>query len=375
MKIKVFTLFPDMLRAMLSESILGRAIQAGLLDVSLYNIRDYTLDKHRSTDDYPFGGGAGMVMMAQPIIDAIGQNTDQPFRGRRIYLSPRGRRLNQRIVEELVLLCGHYEGVDQRALDQVIDEELSIGDYVLTGGELGALVVIDSVARLVPGVLGSDESSADESFTTGLLEYPQYTRPADFRGQRAPEVLLNGNHAHIAAWRREQSLEITLLRRPELLDTAPLTDDDRAMLQRIRRSHEIAAMLGECGVEARRLELRLADQWPKEWFNAFVPEESRKAARKQCFSGRRHVGYLWQAFSMGYAPAVEGEEALRRWRDDPPERCVLCLPDEGLLFRVTGVPGDAALNRLGYAVLADENLRRTLALTDKKDKGPYYMER
>ena len=340
MKIKVFTLFPDMLKAMLSESILGRAIQAGLIDVALYNIRDSTLDKHKSTDDYPFGGGAGMVMMAQPIIDAIEQNTDHPFRGRRIYLSPRGRRLNQSIVEELareeelVLLCGHYEGVDQRALDSVIDEELSIGDYVLTGGELGALVVIDSVARLVPGVLGSDASSEDESFTTGLLEYPQYTRPADFRGAKVPEVLLGGNHADITAWRREQSLEITLERRPELLDTAPLTDDDRKLLKRIREAKRVEAMLSEHSIPFERLEMRLADLWPKEWFNAFVPEDRRKEAKKQCFSGRRHIGFLWQAFSMGFAEAAEGDAAWAGWSENVPETCMLCLPDDALLFRL-----------------------------------------
>ena len=227
MRIKVFTLFPDMLRAVLSESILGRAIKKGLMEVELIDIRDYTLDRHRSTDDYPFGGGAGMVMMAQPIVDAIRANTHAERHGRRIYLSPRGRTLTQRVVEELsreeelVLLCGHYEGVDQRALDQVIDEELSIGDYVLTGGELGALVVIDAVARLVPGVLGSDDSPEDESFTTGLLEYPQYTRPADFRDMKVPEVLLGGNHADITAWRRERSREITLVRRPDGPSTPP----------------------------------------------------------------------------------------------------------------------------------------------------------
>ena len=216
MRIKVFTLFPDMLRPMLAQSILGRAIAAGLIGVDLIDIRDYSKEKHRNTDDYPFGGGAGMVMTAQPIVDAFAANLPEDFHGRRIYLSPRGRTLNQRVVEELAgeaelaLLCGHYEGVDQRALDAVIDEELSIGDYVLTGGELGALVVIDAVARLVPGVLGSDESSEDESFTTGLLEYPQYTRPADFRGQKVPGVLLGGNHADITAWRREHSLSLTL---------------------------------------------------------------------------------------------------------------------------------------------------------------------
>ena len=382
MRIKVFTLFPDMLRAMLSESILGRAIEKELIQVELFNIRDYTLDRHRSTDDYPFGGGAGMVMTAQPIVDAITQNTGAGFRGRRVYLSPRGRRLDQRIVEELareeelVLLCGHYEGVDQRALDMVIDEELSIGDYVLTGGELGALVVIDAVSRLVPGVLGSDESSEDESFTTGLLEYPQYTRPAEFRGRRAPEVLLQGNHADISGWRREQSLELTLARRPELLDTAPLTEADRAMLGRLRRARDIAQLLSAHGIAHERLALRLCDQWPRRWFQAFVPESQRKAAKKQCFSGRRHVGYLWQAFSMGYALAIEGDAAWTAWQEGSTERCMLCLPDEGLCYTVenAGALDDELLRRLGYAVLADEALKRTWVRTGRAEKGPYYAE-
>ncbi len=223
MKIKVLTIFPEMLRAMLSESILGRAIESGALKVELIDIRPFSENKHKNTDDYPFGGGAGMVMLAQPIVDAMEAATGPDFRGRRIYMSPRGRTLNQKIVEELsreeelVLLCGHYEGVDQRALDAVIDEELSIGDYVLTGGELGALVIIDAVARLIPGVLGSDESSEDESFSSGLLEYPQYTRPPVWRGREIPEVLLTGHHARIAAWRREQSLRLTARRRPDLL--------------------------------------------------------------------------------------------------------------------------------------------------------------
>ena len=380
MRIKVFTLFPEMLRAVLSESILGRAIRAGLISVELINIRDYTQDRHRSTDDYPFGGGAGMVMMAQPIIDAIEQNTDHPFRGRRIYLSPRGRRLDQSIVEELageeelVLLCGHYEGVDQRALDSVIDEELSIGDYVLTGGELGALVVIDAVARLVPGVLGSDASSGDESFTTGLLEYPQYTRPADFRGQRVPEVLLGGNHADITAWRREKSLEITLARRPELLDTAPLTDADRSLLKRLRRSGAIAEMLTARGLSYERLEMRLADLWPKAWFNAFVPEDRRREAKKQCFSGRRHVGFLWQAFAMGFAQAVEGDDAWQRWADAPGNACMLYLPDDRVLFRVAGeIPADL-LPEMGHAILSDENFTRTFAATGKAGRGPFFAQ-
>lgn len=382
MKIKVFTLFPEMLKAMLSESILGRAIQAGLIEVELFNIRDYTLDKHRSTDDYPFGGGAGMVMTAQPIVDAFAQNLGPDFHGRRIYLSPRGRTLNQRVVEELAqeeelaLLCGHYEGVDQRALDQVIDEELSIGDYVLTGGELGALVVIDAVARLVPGVLGSEASPEDESFTTGLLEYPQYSRPADFRGAKVPEVLLGGNHAEIVAWRREQSLALTLARRPELLDTAPLDEEDHKILRRLQRAAEVEAALRDTEVPCERLSLRQADQWPKQWFAAFVPEERRKEAKKQCFSGRRHVGWLWQAFSMGFAPCVEGEAARDRWRDAMPEAGLLYLPDDGLLYRVgdmTKLTAEA-LAPLEHYILADEALRVTFVRPQKPEKGPYFAE-
>ena len=240
MKIKVFTIFPEMLRPMVSESILGRAIEAGYLEVELIDIREYATNKHKNTDDYPFGGGAGMVMLAQPIVDAFEANTSPDFKGRRIYMSPRGRRLDQKIVEELaqydelMILCGHYEGVDQRALDMCIDEELSIGDYVLTGGELAALVVIDSVSRLIPGVLGSGESAEDESFTTGLLEYPQYTRPREFRGMEAPEVLLSGHHANIFKWQREKSLEITLKNRPDLLETAPLTKKDREYLEKLK---------------------------------------------------------------------------------------------------------------------------------------------
>ena len=233
MTFKVLTIFPDMLRPMLEASILGRAIAQGLIRVDLIDIRPYSDRKHKNTDDDPFGGGAGMVMLAQPIVDAIEAN---PVRGRRIYLSPRGRTLTQRIVEELskdeelLLLCGHYEGVDQRALDLAIDEELSVGDYVLTGGELGALVVIDAVSRLIPGVLGKDESSVDESFSSGLLEYPQYTRPREYRGQSVPDVLLNGNHAQINRWRRNEALKLTRERRPELLKNVTLDKRDRAFL-------------------------------------------------------------------------------------------------------------------------------------------------
>ena len=240
MRIKVLTIFPDMLRPMLAESILGRAMEKGFLQVDLIDIRAYSQNKHKNTDDYPFGGGAGMVMLAQPIVDAVAQNTGAGFRGRRIYLSPRGRTLTQRVVEELareeelLLLCGHYEGVDQRALDLCAFEELSIGDYVLTGGELGALVVIDAVARLIPGVLGSEDSPRDESFSSGLLEYPQYTRPRSFRGLNVPEVLLNGNHAQINRWRRDEALRLTRQRRPEMLEQAELDKKDRAFLEALQ---------------------------------------------------------------------------------------------------------------------------------------------
>ena len=237
MKIDILTLFPEMLRPMLSGSILGRAVSAGLLGVQLTNIRDYTENKHRCTDDYPFGGGAGMVMFAQPIVDAV-RARDPEHRARRIYLSPRGRTLTQRVVEELaqeealLLLCGHYEGVDQRALDECIDEELSIGDYVLTGGELGALVVVDSVSRLIPGVLGSAESGEDESFTTGLLEYPQYSRPAVWHGRAVPEILLSGNHEKVRQWRRKQALRRTRARRPDMYEQLDLSSkQDKKLLK------------------------------------------------------------------------------------------------------------------------------------------------
>ena len=239
MKIKVLTIFPEMLRPMLEASILGRAIEEGLIEVELIDIRPFSELKHKNTDDYPFGGGPGMVMLAQPIVDAVEACTKDGFHGRRLYLSPRGRTFDQSMAEELakdgelLLLCGHYEGVDQRAIDLVIDEEVSIGDYVLTGGELGALVIIDAVSRLIPGVLGSDESSQDESFSSGLLEYPQYTRPREYRGLAVPDVLLSGDHAKINRWRRDRALELTWRRRPEMLKSVELDKKDRLFMQRL----------------------------------------------------------------------------------------------------------------------------------------------
>ena len=244
MKIKILTIFPEMFDSVLSSSILGRAREQGLIDVSCVDIRPYSDRKHKNTDDYPFGGGAGMVMLAQPIMDAMADVTGPDFHGRRIYLGPRGKTLTTALArelareEELVLLCGHYEGVDQRALDTCVDEEISIGDYILTGGELAAMVLVDCVARFIPGVLGSSESPEEESFSDGLLEYPQYTRPRELRGMEVPEVLLSGDHARIRAWRRMESLKATMKHRPDLLSGAALTDKERRMLEDLACSLE-----------------------------------------------------------------------------------------------------------------------------------------
>ena len=221
MKITVLTLFPDMF-APLKESVVGRAVDSGKLEIEVVNLRDFAANKHKKTDDYPFGGGAGMVMTPQPIADCI-RAVDPEHKARRIYLSPKGETFKQSKVfelleyERLVLLCGHYEGVDQRVLDRFIDEEISIGDYVLTGGELPAMVVCDCVARYVEGVI-SDGSLVDESFASGALEYPQYTRPAVFEGDAVPEVLLSGDHKKIDEWRREQSRRLTAKLRPDLTE-------------------------------------------------------------------------------------------------------------------------------------------------------------
>ncbi len=234
MKIAILSLFPEMFQSFLTTSIIGRATEEGLIDIRPVDIRPYSQKKHKNTDDYPFGGGAGMVMMAQPIVDCVRDMRAQGFSGPCIYLSPRGKPLTQQKVMELagheglILLCGHYEGVDQRAIDLVVDEEVSLGDFVLTGGELAAMALTDAVARYVPGVLGSDESTGEESFSDGLLEYPQYTRPREFEGMEVPEVLLNGDHAKIKKWRRGQSLLTTLNCRPDLFETAEMTQKERA---------------------------------------------------------------------------------------------------------------------------------------------------
>lgn len=235
MRITALTIFPQIFDSFANESIIGRARRQGLIEFEAVDLRPFSRRKHKNTDDDPFGGGAGMVMLAQPVVDAM-ESVATPG-CRRVYLSPRGQTLTQKKAEEyakldhLILLCGHYEGLDQRAIDLCVDEELSIGDYVLTGGETAAMVVLDAVSRLVPGVLGNDESPEDESFTSGLLEYPQYTRPREYRGMTVPEVLLNGNHAEIVKWRRAQALRVTFERRPEMLETAALTPKERALVR------------------------------------------------------------------------------------------------------------------------------------------------
>lgn len=222
MKISVLTIFPEMYSP-LKESLVGKALEKGLVRVDIVNIRDYSANKHKKTDDYPFGGGAGMVMTPQPIHDAINA-VDPERKALRIYMSPKGKTLDQETVvrlasaDELLLLNGAYEGVDQRVIDLDIDEELSIGDYVLTSGDLASMVVIDALMRYIPGVLGSEESTSEESFSEPLLEYPQYTRPQNFMGLEVPEVLISGHHAQIAAWRLKESIKLTEQRRPDLIE-------------------------------------------------------------------------------------------------------------------------------------------------------------
>ena len=219
MKFNVLTLFPEMFKS-LNESIIGKAKEKGLIEINLINIRDFSKDKHKKVDDTPYGGGAGMVMKPDVVYDAYSSVKDDEAKV--IYLSPQGKVLNQDKVKELsqenhlILLCGHYEGIDQRVLDEIVDEEISIGDYVLTGGELPAMVLIDSVSRYVEGVL-SEDSTKEESFSSNLLEYPQYTRPEEFRGKKVPEVLISGHHENIKKWREQKSLEVTKIKRPDLL--------------------------------------------------------------------------------------------------------------------------------------------------------------
>lgn len=243
----VLTLFPEMFSGFLSSSMIKRAIDRGLVEASLVNFREYSTDKHNMVDDTPYGGGGGMVLKPEPVFQAVEALTasadDHPLI---LMMSPQGTPLTQKKAEALarhpriILLCGHYEGFDERIRQYLVDEEISIGDYVLTGGELPAMVLMDSVIRLLPGVLGNADSAKDDSFSTGLLEYPQYTRPADFRGWKVPEVLLSGHHAAIERWRREESIKRTLARRPDLLEHAPLTDEERRWLKQLKSDSDQA---------------------------------------------------------------------------------------------------------------------------------------
>lgn len=243
MHFEIITTFPQMIEAVTGESILGRARQRGLIDVNAVNLRDFTEDRHHTTDDEPYGGGPGMVMKCEPLFKAVETLTARQSGGkpRVLLMTPQGRRFDQKMAEELaleshiIMICGRYEGVDERIRKMLVTDEVSIGDYVLTGGELASLVILDAVTRLLPGVLGDDTSSESESFSSGLLEYPQYTRPADFCGHRVPDVLLSGNHSEIEKWRRRMALERTLERRPDLLESASLTEQDKRILRELRK--------------------------------------------------------------------------------------------------------------------------------------------
>lgn len=242
MKIDIFTLFPAMFEGVFNESILKRAQQSSLVHINVTNFRDFSLNKHQKVDDYPYGGGAGMVLTPQPIFDAVESALKQSEGNARVLLmSPQGERFTQKKAEELaneehlIFLCGHYEGFDERIREYVVTDELSIGDYVLTGGELASMVIVDSVVRLIPGILGNEQSHKHDSFSTGLLEHPQYTRPANFRGHTVPDILLSGDHQKIAKWRRQESLRRTYERRPDLLVNKHLSVEDAKFLNDLKK--------------------------------------------------------------------------------------------------------------------------------------------
>jgi tRNA (guanine37-N1)-methyltransferase len=242
MRIDILTLFPEMLEAVFNTSIIGRAIEKDIIELHCHNIRDFSENKHRKVDDYPYGGGLGMVMQCQPVFSAV-EHVKSELGGKphTILMSPQGRVFNQEKARELseldnmLLICGHYEGMDERISIALADEELSVGDFVLTGGEIAAMAVVDAVCRLVPGVLKEDASYLIESFSDGLLEFPQYTRPPEFMGMTVPDVLLSGHHENIEKWRRQESLRRTLEKRPELLEKAKLTEEDKRILDRIKK--------------------------------------------------------------------------------------------------------------------------------------------
>ena len=239
MRFDIVTIFPDLFSSFVSESILGKAVEAGLIRIVIRDLRDHTEDRHRVTDDYPYGGGAGMVMKPEPIFRAVESVREEVPASRVVLLSPQGEVFRQETAAEMAgwesvtLICGRYEGVDERVVENLVDREVSIGDYVLTGGEVPAMVLVEAVSRMIPGVVGSAESVTRESFAGGILDYPHYTRPAEFRGMEVPGELLSGHHRRIELWRRKEALRRTALRRPDLLKTAPLTDEDRRLLEEL----------------------------------------------------------------------------------------------------------------------------------------------
>lgn len=246
MRIDILTLFPEMCEAVMSESIIGRARKKGAVEMNFHQIRDFAVNKHNQVDDTPYGGGEGMLMMAQPIYDCFSKVCSETGeRPHFIYMSPVGKTLTQERVKELskmhniAILCGRYEGVDQRVIDEIVDEEISIGDYVVTGGELPAMILADAVSRMLPGVLADEQGFIGESHYSSLLEHPQYTKPAIWHEREVPEVLASGHHAKIEEWKREQSLERTLLRRPELLEKAELSEKDKKLLAKIKENHSM----------------------------------------------------------------------------------------------------------------------------------------
>ncbi len=254
LQIYILTLFPDMFHGVLSESILKRAVERGRVQIELVNFREFATDRHRTVDDYPFGGGVGMVLKPQPIFDAVDHVRKQGgavAMERVLLMTPTGRPFTQRLAQELsetdgrlIFICGHYEGFDERIAQHLATDEVSLGDFVMTGGEIAAMAMVDATVRLLPGVLGNEASAEEESFVTGLLEYPQYTRPAEFRGLKVPDVLLSGHHARIAQWRRGQALYRTWRRRPDLLAQAELSDADMELVEAFRKG-DFSALLDE----------------------------------------------------------------------------------------------------------------------------------
>jgi tRNA (guanine37-N1)-methyltransferase len=251
MRFDIITIFPEIFRGVFEFGIIRRAVEAGLIEIKVHDLRDYTHDRHRQVDDRPFGGGAGMVMKPEPLFRAVEAITHGSAGVSTVLLSPQGRLFDQRVAEEfaanerMVLICGRYEGVDERVAEHVATDEVSIGDYVLSGGEIPAMVVLDGVTRLIPGALGCDQSAERESFSAGLLDYPHYTRPAEYRGMKVPDVLSSGNHAQIERWRRRRSIKKTLRRRPDLIEGRALGDDERREIEEILKEINKATMNDE----------------------------------------------------------------------------------------------------------------------------------